>query len=422
MKRIILLISAIIMLASCAKQSFDVYPMMGDYPDCSFAVISDIHYYDRILGDTGKVFQDYIDNDRKLLSESKMILDNALAIVKDNNTDFILIPGDLTKDGEETNHLILKDVLSYLDNVYVIPGNHDIDNPHAFSFEENKRIPSVSPDYFADIYGNMGYMQALSRDSASLSYIAEPVEGLILIALDCCKYDNNDEYPETSGAIKNATLQWMINELNHHSDKAAICMLHHPVTEHFNGMKKHYPEYVLDNNDALTDVLSAFDVKLIFTGHFHANDITAAEKSGNIIYDIETGSIVTYPSPFRIVTIKNSKAHIHTYHVKSIGTVSDFTQYSREYIRGGIMHIAEKRLKSFGVNDRDICNLTNLIADAFVAHYQGDEKSFNIIDYSKLSIKGKIIAFYQRGLVENLVNDKFPADNNVELDLSRTLK
>ena len=42
----------------------------------------------------------------------------------------------------------------------------------------------------------------------------------------------------------------------------------------------------------------------IFTGHMHANDIAAVTtEAGNTLYDIETGSVVTYPSPARSVTL-----------------------------------------------------------------------------------------------------------------------
>lgn len=417
MRYFLILLVINVIISGCAKKPQDLTPMNGPYPDCRFGVISDIHYFDASLGDTGAMFNDYINNDRKMLSQSKFILDYALASLRAESLDFILIPGDLTKDGEDINHRILSRLLSVLDNVYVIPGNHDINNPHAFSYALNEYVPSVTPQQFIEIYSDMGYSKPISRDSASLSYIAEPVEGLILIALDCCKYDNNEEYPETSGYIKHQTVQWMTNALNEYRDKSAICIMHHPVSEHFKGMKKHYPEYVLDNSELLTDIFTSLNVKLVFTGHFHANDITAIEKSGNTVYDIETGSILTYPSPFRIVHIMDNEAHIRTYYVDSISAINDFPSYAQAYIRSGIVHIAEKRLKSFGVNQPDIENLTGLIADAFIAHYRGDEESFKIIDYSKLSVKGKAIAFFQRGLVENLVHDRYPEDNNVKLDL-----
>ena len=45
-------------------------------------------------------------------------------------------------------------------------------------------------------------------------------------------------------------------------------------------------------------------MQYVFTGHMHANDIASiTTENGNTLYDIETGSVVTYPSPARSVTI-----------------------------------------------------------------------------------------------------------------------
>ncbi|MGL6368165.1 hypothetical protein [Aeromonas veronii] len=46
----------------------------------------------------------------------------------------------------------------------------------------------------------------------------------------------------------------------------------------------------------------------MFTGHFHANDITKRQyEDGSWIYDIQTGASVSYPAPYRsvLVDIKN---------------------------------------------------------------------------------------------------------------------
>ena len=72
-----------------------------------FAVISDIHYYDSALGTTGAAFEAYLAADRKLIKESGEILNSAITSIKSEKPDFVLIPGDLTKDGEKQNHLIL---------------------------------------------------------------------------------------------------------------------------------------------------------------------------------------------------------------------------------------------------------------------------------------------------------------------------
>src|SRR5208337_4213902 len=107
---------------------------------------------------------------------------------------------------------------------YVIPGNHDIDNPDAMRFlpsGETQPIPSVTPTEFAQIYADFGYGKPLYRDPASLSYIVEPVPGLWLLALDSAKYENNArlKYPETSGAIRASTYLWIEERLKEAAQK-----------------------------------------------------------------------------------------------------------------------------------------------------------------------------------------------------------
>ena len=61
--------------------------------------------------------------------------------------------------------------------VLVVPGNHDVLNPRAarFSGDAAEPVAGVAPEEFAAIHADLGYGEALERDPASLSYVAEPV-------------------------------------------------------------------------------------------------------------------------------------------------------------------------------------------------------------------------------------------------------
>ena len=65
-----------------------------------FAVFSDPHLYDATnLGSSGTALEAYLASDRKMLVQSEEILDAALADLKGEGLDFVLVSGDLTKDG-----------------------------------------------------------------------------------------------------------------------------------------------------------------------------------------------------------------------------------------------------------------------------------------------------------------------------------
>ena len=115
--------------------------------------------------------------------ESVEILEVAVERLRRENLDFVIVSGDLTKDGEKLNHERCASILSTLidddTKVYVVPGNHDILNSHAVKFLQDgtQPVPTVTPEEFAEIYRDMGYGEAIRRDISSLSYVVEPLPG-----------------------------------------------------------------------------------------------------------------------------------------------------------------------------------------------------------------------------------------------------
>ena len=78
--------------------------------------------------------------------------------------------------------------------VYVVPGNHDVNKPHAriYRGDEAPRTATVSREEFAALYDDYGYGTALARDTASLSYVVQLNDSVRLLAVDACRYDEND--------------------------------------------------------------------------------------------------------------------------------------------------------------------------------------------------------------------------------------
>jgi predicted MPP superfamily phosphohydrolase len=375
------------------------------YPATSFVVCSDLHVYDPSLGTEGTAFGNYLAADRKLLRESSEILESAITAIKNVKADFVLVPGDMTKDGERSSHEL---VISYLkqiedsgEKVYVVPGNHDIHNGHSLKYigDIAERVPNITPAEFTELYADFGYREALYRDIASLSYIVEPQSGLWLLALDSCRYNENieGEAPVTDGKFSAATIQWIEEMLEKAATekKAVVVMVHHGVVEHYVGQEKNFGEYLLDDFPAVSKLLATYNARLAFTGHYHAQDITLARwaEPDKFIFDIETGSMVTYPSPYRMVSIDASqKAEIRTEHVESIQShPNDFQEYARAYVQSGIEGIATRTIMGYKVNQAEAEKLAGQVAQAFVAHYSGDESlpaGQEALQSSGLSISG----------------------------------
>jgi hypothetical protein len=217
------------------------------YPETRFVVLSDPHYHHPDLGTRGPAFQEYLATDRKLLAQSDAVLDAAIRQIRSENADFILVCGDMTKDGERYNHQSaaerLRELLPHAP-VYVVPGNHDVLNGEAFRYtpEGKQPVPTVTPAEFRKIYADFGYSRALAADLSTLSYAAEPVPGLWLLALDSCLWRENEPGAPhlVDGRFPPDTLAWIEEMLirARRKDKAVIAMMHHGLVEHYPSNEK----------------------------------------------------------------------------------------------------------------------------------------------------------------------------------------
>lgn len=405
-----------------------------------FAVLSDPHLYDLDTLGSNSDLTTYLAADRKMLKESVPIFDAAMADIATWEVDFLLIAGDLTKDGELVDHnLMAARLASFGKPVYVVPGNHDVNNPDAKSFgTTTTSVTQVSPSDFKSIYAGCGYDSALYTDSDSLSYIAEPVSGVWLFAIDSCKYTNNATlgYPVTSGAISSTTLAWITTKLAEAQSlgKVVIGMMHHGLIEHFSGQSTLFADYLVDERASVAATLAAAGLTVMFTGHFHANDVVAATYSDTTVYDVETGSLVTAPSPYRLCTFDRSAGtlSIATSVVKSITVTNaasdytsgeDFQTYATDYLTTGLETLVSSLLQSsYGITDATtIAQAQALIVPAMVAHYAGDESLTDATTLATLTgMASSSNSTYQ--LIGNIVlalwNDGSPADNTVSLPLT----
>ncbi len=437
-KTLILLMFMSLSLTACTKDN-PTKPEEKTIINTSFAVISDSHYFKSSLGTSGKAFEQYVVSDRKLLAESQAISESAIESLKKENVKFVLVSGDLTKDGEKESHEAFAKLLGELKatgkKVIVVPGNHDVNNPHSKKFVGNEMVPtpSVTPAEFANIYKECGYGDAIARDPNSLSYISEPVPGLWVFALDDCIYDNNVTEPTTAGRYTDATLAWIKDNLAKAKaqKKMVIGMQHHGLVEHFQGQKENpiSKDYVIENWKSVAKQFIEGDMKAIFTGHFHANDITKYSVDNKDIYDIETGSLVTSPCPYRIVSMTNNSIEVTTKYIEKINydlKSVDFKTYAADFIRLGMLPMVTHVLvNQLGVDKTQAPLIAPLAIAAFMDHYKGDEKmpepTKNFI--AKLEASGATDFKTQMiiGIFRSLYNDLNPSDNNVTLQITNTL-
>lgn len=356
-----------------------------------FAVLSDVHFFDARLGTTGPAFENYVAQDPKLLALSEPILDAALQSIVTQHVQFVLVTGDLTKDGELVDHERVAKRLKGLEHhgiqVFVVPGNHDINNPDAVSYDgaTTTRVPNVSPKKFREIYERFGYDQAIDRDEHSLSYVAEPVHGLWLLGIDSCKYEESKQlgYPIVGGAIKPQTMTWVLHVLAEAKEhgKQVIAFMHHGVNQHFLGEAQIFPDYLVDDWANVSAQLAHAGLKVVFTGHYHSQDAAYPLDANGVpmptLCDVETGSLAQYPCAFRMVTLDATGLSITSQRVTEIDADTGgvpFQQYALNFLQARLPALATYQLMTmFNLPQADAAQAAPLVAGALIANYAGNE-------------------------------------------------
>jgi hypothetical protein len=413
----------------------------------TFMVLSDLHLFDPSLGTSGPSWDAQMKGSRKLLKDSEELLELAFARVVAAKPAFILVTGDLTKDGERPCHELLARHLEALAAAgipsYVLPGNHDIANSKAERYLPSggtEALPSIMASDFAAIYKDSGYGRALYRDPASLSYVAAPLPGLWLLALDTCIYRSDDGKGRsmTGGAIHPASWPWIEKVLVAAKEAGAtvIAAGHHPVMEHFYGMKAGFPNYVIGDNARLAVLLVSHGVRYYFSGHFHASSIALTRVPGadprdpasRSLIDIETASLVSWPCSYRTVTLgADGSLGITTDPISELPSYAasgrDFGQAAKAANYASLSITLASALRKALLGTQDIGLLLPHLVEASLAYYAGDARfeGDDPLPAAGLSLAGRLVASTLRPAVLGLWKLKLPkgvellADNNVVL-------
>ncbi len=279
----------------------------------------------------------YCSTQGQMNCESEAILRAMLDGFINSDSEYLLIAGDVTC-GKRNSHLKFAEILKEAErksgkSIFVINGNHDCDDGDFDKY--------ISVDEFKDIYKDFGYDKALSTEPTSASYSADLNAKYRLLAIDSCIYGKDD------GQITENVFNWIKEQTVKAKEdgKTLIAMMHHSILPHFevqpmfSGYEK-YAEFFADNG-----------INLVFTGHIHANDISSAStKSGNTVYDVQTGSLIVSPNACREVTLNGFNADIVSKYVTSVDTKylpegfseaqierikTDFPGYAAEYFEAG---------------------------------------------------------------------------------------
>ncbi|WP_294079667.1 metallophosphoesterase family protein [Proteiniphilum sp. UBA5384] len=373
----VVLISLFILFAGCASS--------GNPEGIKIAVITDIHFLDTLLVSEGDALSAYEQATGRGINDLHEVLEKVLADLETEAPEWLLVTGDITNHGEKQSHLGFIEKLRTLQNrgtrILVIPGNHDINIPDAKAYRGDKAVPAetISKEEFAELYAQFGYADALKRDEHSLSYLAAINESVWLLCFDTNRYEEHTTSSITAGRILPATMEWALDILHEAKEKGVtvLGMMHHGLVEHMPYQSTFFSQYLIDEWQKNADLLADAGLKVVFTGHFHANDITMRTSSaGNAIYDVETASLAHYPFAYRIMTLTDDGLSIDSRFVTSIPGNPDLTEIYKDKLDSMTRRVATRRIEGLGIpmSAETLKALTDVIVKLNLMHVKGDEK------------------------------------------------
>ena len=247
----------------------------------TLAVASDLHYVGEAIEDGGELFTRVVEEgDGRQLNYIRPITDAFLAEVVKDKPDALILTGDLSFNGEKASHEELAEKLNKVVEagvpVYVLPGNHDVNNYAASTYLGGERAATdfVTPEQFEELYKNCGFAAADSRDKASLSYMVKLNAGVWLFMLDTQPYHLHEPgFPYcVGGVVQDGTWTWLEKQLKKCQEAGAVPLvaMHQNLALH---SERFTTGYRLYDADRLAQLVADCGGQLAFSGHLHPQHI-----------------------------------------------------------------------------------------------------------------------------------------------------
>ena len=437
----------------------------------NFYLVTDTHYFENELNAGGPAFEKNMLTEQYFMKESSAIIKTTFdRIIQDKETDTVIIPGDLTKNGEKESHKsFIKELYRLRENgkkVFVITAGHDY-NDSASVLRGEGRVPveGTNFDDLCEMYRDFGYGDAISIDGPTHSYMAQIAEGVRMLAI-CC-----DSKGQPKGAMDERHMAWTKEQLDKAKEEncSVFAICHYPIIPSVPAFDL-VGDAKIKEWQKVASFLADNGVELILTGHMHIQSINEFySEKGNRLIDICTSCLVGSPAKYRKITIdENSVLKVKSIDVEEFGwDLNGLT--AQEYFHN---HFAEaivnrvrgalsggegivKHLKAFGrkrfekitvgtverllfiKRDKEIKNkkITELIGEVGVGIFLGDgvhtegTPVYNFISgilnrfsfvlkkvEPKLSKDGNKVDL-RKMLLDTIGNNKGFSDNNAEFTL-----
>lgn len=341
-------------------------------------VATDLHYIAPELTDGGIAFQTLVDAaDGKTTAYCEELTEAFFQTVLKEAPDGLILTGDISFNGERISHEVLAKKLAELEKagipVYVLPGNHDLNNASARRFREDTAYltETVTGVEFGEIYAPFGLEDAVARDEHSLSYTADIAPGLRLLMVDV----NTEIFP---GGITEKTLSWVEAQLKAAKEEGVriLAASHQNLLAHSSLLSL---GFVMENAGALLTLYEEYGVKVNLSGHIHMQH---TKQSDGGLWEIATASMAVTPGCYAVVTLTEDALSYETRPVDVAGWAAergetnpdllDFSTWAEAYFCKTARNQALDALRA----EPDAEALADYFAEANLAYFTGRGDTF----------------------------------------------
>lgn len=306
-----------------------------------FYQITDTHFYaSEVLRPEGEAWEQRAKYDQKCVAESGAILDAATELLlADTETEIVLVTGDLVCDGEREGHYAMREKLQRLQaggkRVFVLTATHDTcPYPKKYAAEKGEyRAEGLPKSELLQVYWEFGPATALSVHEKSFSYVSQLAPGYRLFALN----DDGIGWERGFHGYDEDQRRWLAEqlEIGRKSGDVLLAMGHHPLLPPSPVYAFTSPDDLIGNHEQVASELADAGVHFMFTGHTHMQSIEYFDsEKGNRIFDINTGSLICYPSPIRHMTLTEQTLSVRTVHLDRI----DWDLGGKSYMQYSLDH------------------------------------------------------------------------------------
>jgi hypothetical protein len=238
---------------------------------------------------------------------------------------------------------------------------------------------TIDNDGFEKLYVNYGYGPDTERYGTTLNYLVEPFPGLTLICID-------------SGiwcTFREGSIDWVCEKAKEAQDKGnqVLVMMHHMIMPHYYYQNNIFELSVPTDYSDIRDKFMQAGIKVVLSGHSHTSDITRyVDASGRELYDVGTGSPISYPCDYRVLTFNDtfSRLSIVTKSLTTLDGYPDFPSYAKERLKESVKNWTQKWMvektgfefeddEEFGNNNLVISVLSQALSNSFTIHAEGNE-------------------------------------------------